>query len=483
MSLTGNAVRHGVGEIGSRVPLVILELLLARLLGPAIYGLWSVVHTVIQYGNFLHFGAISSLARREPALHARNEISEIRALRAAAYGFQILVVLILVGVLAIALCFVNIGNSATDRVLPFVLLTTILMQQVQITAQSCAINEFKIRENARSRIFFSAIFLVLGLAAALWKAPLTWLIFSWTTSLILSSIYLYRAVPSIQVLPSLDLARSEALVRDGFPIFFQGLLRLLISNLDKLVILSFAPAIVLGYYNIGSIAAGLCGMVSSIVMRVSLPNILRQRELDSSLENGKNSIKDTLRLALGGSTFFALAVSAFSPLFILIFLPEYSASIWIVAVLSWAGVMIGFSQAAADLALSLGHKRATVAATFVLLAVMGPALVLAWFIFHSGISVAIVTLPLTFGYALWLLRLCLRASNLKREDIQENLKHMVALGVAMVALGSLFTELQIWQTINRRENVFLFLLGNFFFLILFIGAGIALKKQVTRKAS
>lgn len=56
MSLTGNAVRHGVGEIGSRVPLVILELLLARLLGPAIYGLWSVVHTVIQYGNFLHFG-------------------------------------------------------------------------------------------------------------------------------------------------------------------------------------------------------------------------------------------------------------------------------------------------------------------------------------------------------------------------------------------------------------------------------------------
>ena len=54
-----NIFDYSYGEILSRFPLIILELSLAGLLSPSIYGKWSFVQSIVNYGNFSHLGISS----------------------------------------------------------------------------------------------------------------------------------------------------------------------------------------------------------------------------------------------------------------------------------------------------------------------------------------------------------------------------------------------------------------------------------------
>jgi O-antigen/teichoic acid export membrane protein len=449
VTLFGNATRLGAGELGSRIPLIVLELTLARTLGPAIYGLWSVLQTIIMYGNFLHFGVVSSLTRKEPALNQRGEVDTLAALRSATYGFQIaVVVLVLVIVLLAALAFPSMAKGVGGTAVIPVLVVTILLQQIQITAQASAINNFFVGHIARARILFSVAFLGLGILAARQESPLVWLMAAWSGALITSTTMLYIRLPSIRARPRFDPTRSLMLLRDGFPIFVQGLLRLLLSNTDKLMVWKLAHSHALGIYALGTLACGIAAMFSSIVVRVSLPTLLRLRESDPSGPAMVREMTRTLWFALLASFAAACLAGAFAPLFINFILPVYREAYWTTSILSCTGGVIGLGQAAADIAMYFGQKRRVLRATVLTVPALVSMIALAWFATRSTVAVAIVTLPVFGLYAAALLRLCFSIAGLDTDEATRKTGRILLfiLGVVMLALGLTWIQTALIET-------------------------------------
>lgn len=464
MTLSGNALRHGAGELGSRVPLVVLELILARTLGPVIYGLWSMLQTVILYGNFLHFGVVSSLTRKEPGMHQRGDSGGLAALRSATYGFQIAVVVLVLALVSLAgLIWPSLGSRFGGNALFPVLIITILLQQIQITAQASAINSFYVTQNARARVLFSVVFFGLGILASRQEPPLVWLMSAWSGALIASTTTLYISLPSIRARPRLDPAQIRLLLQDGFPIFIQGLLRLLLSNIDKLMVWLLAPAQVLGIYALGTLAAGLTGMFSSIVLRVSLPTLLRLRERDQDGPHIANEVTRTLWFALLASFFAACIAGAFAPLFIHFLLPAYREGYWTTTILACTGSVIGLSQAAADIALSFGVKRLVLSATLLFVPVMPVLIALVWAATASTVVVALVTLPVFTVYASWLVHLCFKASGLAGPEAAQRTLRILRLVpvLALLALGLTWMQTMLLGTVGNGLTVIV--IGNTLF--------------------
>lgn len=473
MTLQRNAYHHGIGEIGSRFPLIALEFLLARLLGPATYGLWSILQTIIQYGNFLHFGTVSSLSRREPGLHVEGKTEEIKALRSATYGFQILVVLL---VFFVSVCVVMVLRLVGmryefDFLIPALILT-VFLQQVQITQQSSAINNFRFTENSQCRILFSVMFFVLGIASSRLERPLFWLLMAWSGALLCSVGLLLRMVPEIRSLPRFDLLRSVGLVKDGFPIFFQGLLRLLLTNIDKLAMWYLAPAAMLGVYALGTLTAGVCAMMFAIIGRVSLPTLLRQKAGFEASELIAESIEKTFRLAIQLAVIVALGVGAFAPVLITLALPAYVTGYWSTTILACAGVFLGLAQVAADIMLSFGVKRKVVLATIYALIAMLCAVLAAWFMFREIEAIAIATFLVFVGYSVFLCFSCFCTIGLTLADsLKRTRKSLRWLPIfVIVAVGVTLIQLILIDTLHVRHWIFWG--GNIFLLLGFTGLSI-----------
>lgn len=377
--LIRNAVKYSVGELGSRIPLMLLELILARSLGPTVYGIWSVIQTLVTYGNFLHFGVASSLARIEPVLIERGSRSDVFTLRATVYGFQILIIGIFIGLLLVASvvaekAFAPIGGL----VMAFSILSVVLVQQITITAQSSALNEYKVIEVSIAKLIYAVLFLVMGIFVVRYEQPLLWLTLGWAAALLIALIFLRSMVPGILLLPRFEWTRTVALLRDGFPIMLQGLFRFGLVSIDKLVVFAVARPEVVGYYGMGSLAASVSGIFGTMIARVSLPTLLRLRERNSGIDllhAEFDRMVSLIQLLNYGVLFM---ICSFSPLLVHFFLPAYQPAMHVIGILTLAGGFAGVAQAMIDVAMSMGVKAAVLVNTSMTLVIQSLLLTLTW---------------------------------------------------------------------------------------------------------
>lgn len=439
-----NAARLSLGELGSRVPLLLLEMVLARILGPALYGVWSIIQTFATYGNFLHLGVASSLARREPGLIQRGAYDEVRANRAAAYGLQFLVVGgVAVLILAMSAMVGGVYDAIGGLSTALAVLLVILVQQITITTQASAINEYKIMEISVSRLVFAFSFLLIGVIVVRFQPPLLWLTLGWVASLVVALLLLNVLTQGILVVPSADPARTAVLLKDGFPIMLQGLLRFGLVSIDKLAVFAVARPEALGYYGMGSLAASVTGLFGTMISRVSLPTLLRLREKDDGIDLLQAEfyrMTALIQVLTYGALFL---ICSFSPLLVFFFLPAYEPAMRVIGILALAGGFGGLAQAMSDVAMSLGVKAAVLWNTSATLVLQAVLVTLAWNL-GAGIEgmagSVVIAMVLMSARGYWL---AMTAVGLQNRAGRRHLGRAAvrAAGVLLACLGGL--ELQI----------------------------------------
>ncbi len=450
--LTRNALRLAVGELGSRVPLLILEVALARLLGPAVYGIWSIIQTFATYGNFLHFGVSSSMARREPGLIERGWPNEVLANRAAAYGFQIVVIVVVAGLL---LGISGVREDAFDVIgglsTALALLVVILCQQITISTQASALNEYKMMASSIARIIYAFAFLVIGLVVVRFEPPLLWLILSWAAALIISLTLLNVIARGILVFPRLDYPRTISLLQDGFPIMLQGVLRFGLMSVDKIAVFLVARPEAIGFYGLGALAASVTGLLGSMIAKVSLPTLLRLRERTNGSDLMQDEF-DRMLVLIQLLTYSALfSICAFSPLLVHFILPDYKPAIGVIGILAISGGFTGLAQAMNDVTMSLGIKAYVLVNTAMMLLLEVLFLSIAWN-FEGGIegmaASALVAMILMSGNSLWL---AMRAIGFARDVARRRLIGLTARAavVLIICFGVLEIQMIFMEHLER----------------------------------
>lgn len=472
--LTRNAMRLAVGELGSRVPLLLLEITLARLLGPTVYGIWSIIQTFATYGNFLHFGVSSSMARREPGLIERGSSNEVLANRAAAYGFQIMVI---VAVAVLLMAISGIRDDAFDAIgglsIALALLAVVIGQQFTISTQASALNEYKVMASSIARLAYAFGFLAIGLVVVRFEPPLLWLTLGWALTLAVALIVLNVIARGILVFPRLDYPRVISMLQDGFPIMLQGLLRFGLMSMDKIAVFWIARPEAVGFYGLGSLAASVTGLLGSLIARVSLPTLLRLRERTDGSAHLQAEFDWMLMLAQLFTYGAMFMICAFSPLIIHFVLPDYEPAMRVIGILAIAGGLSGLAQAMSDVTMSFGIKAPVLVNTIRTLFLEVLFLSIAWNISDriEGIAASVlVTMIIMSGRSVWL---GMRAIGIAHDIARRRLVALTAraAGVMIICLGVL--ELQMLSVANLERDIRPAIVVNVF-LSLVIGLGLTI---------
>lgn len=466
--LTRNAAKLALGEFGSRVPLLVLELMLARAFGPTLYGIWSIIQTFATYGNFLHLGTASSLARREPGLIECGALDELKARRAATYGLQSIVIIVITLIIitvwmVVGDIFVQLGGIATI----LALLLVIFAQQLTITTQASAINEYKVLPISIARLIYGFTFFFMGLLVIQYQLSLFWLTLLWAGAIFLALGVLNILTGTLFVMPKIDTARTSALIWDGFPIMFQGLLRFGLVSVDKFVVFSAARPDALGYYGLAALSGSISGLTGTMIARVSLPTLLRFKEQqhgEVKLHQEFEKMTCLINFIMFG---VVLLICSYFPIFAFTFLKAYMPAVNVVGILVIAGGFAGFAQAMSEVAMSFGVKAKVLTNTLLTLLIQIILLIFAWSLgakielIASSVLVAMLFMSVR-AYWVAIIAVGLQKALLRR------LVQYVFASTILIVLSFGLLELQLMAVSFFSTDPHLFLIFNTVQIIIFL---------------
>ena len=466
--LTRNAAKLALGEFGSRVPLLILELMLARAFGPTLYGIWSIIQTFATYGNFLHLGTASSLARREPGLIESGALDELKARRAATYGLQSIVIIVITLIIITVWVLVDdvfdqFGGIATI----LALLLVIFAQQLTITTQASAINEYKVLSTSIARLIYGFTFLLMGFVAIQYQLSLFWLTLFWAGAIFVALGALNILTGFLLVMPKIDTARTLVLIWDGFPIMVQGLLRFGLVSVDKFVVFSAARPDALGYYGLGALSGSISSLTGTMIARVSLPTLLRFKEKQHSelkLHQEFEKMTSLINFIMFG---VVLLICGYFPIFVYAFLKAYMPAIHVVGILVIAGGFAGFAQAMSEVAMSFGVKAKVLTTTLLTLLVQIILLIIAWSLgarielIASSVLVSMIFMSVR---AYWV---AINAIGLQ-SVLLGSIVQFVFRSAIVIVLSFGILELQLINISFLSTNPYLFIILNTVHIIIFV---------------
>ena len=319
MRLAKNVFYTIIGEALSRVPFVLSEIVIARELGPLLYGYWIMVQLIVNYNNFSHFGMLSSLAKREPILIATKQDDELRVMRGTVFLFGLIVSAIFTtGLLFSSQFFSRLFQIIADWETVFSLIVLIFCQQQFLYGTTRLRNVQKFGVLAIWRIVYSVVFL----AVVIWQSQdlvLISLIQAWAAAFFISTLFFgFRF--GLFPLPSWSSSVASKLFFIGFPIFLMGLTKLALVTADKIVLFRIASLEEVSYYGISLQASLLMTVLVSALGRVYMPMYLHDKAAGVSTIIEQNRMYEKIWIFFSLASYSAMVVYA---MVIKIWLPQY----------------------------------------------------------------------------------------------------------------------------------------------------------------
>lgn len=345
---------NSIGEIGSRIPFLVTEIVIAKQLGVTLYGYWAIIQLAVNYNNFGHFGIYSGLVKLEPINIGRNKLELVKKLRESSF-YSVLVLNVIVILSIIALVFLTkntlvYGESSDVINFPLMLSMCALLisQQLFLYAQTRLQNVIQFSLLSKGKIIYSIVFMVLVLLM-FENVSVVYLVNFWAVAFFSASIYLYckgALLPKLNI----DMALTKTLLITGFPVFILGLTKLYALSIDKFVVLNIQGIEYLSVYNISMQAMLIMGLVIGMLSRVFSPMFLRLVGMQNRSADDFYSFAKTISLE-GGAVLAFVLCGVFS-VCINLLLGEYQLGIVPGLILIFSGVYQGSVQFAITRAIS-----------------------------------------------------------------------------------------------------------------------------------
>lgn len=374
---SANIFQNGIGEAGSRIPLMGIEILAANVFGPTIYGLWASIQLVLSYNNFSHFGIVSAYARIEPKLLEQSQRVRARIVRNVSFTISLSLSLVTIAILIPSLALSSFWIEHSSSVLFAVSVGFLFFaQNFYVFIQTSLQNRLNFKELSFSKLVYSISFFFFFLIGH-YSLGIVGATIAWALSYFLgiSVIMWGRSNFSLGLLYRSQTAKR--LFRLGLPIFSSSIARLCLATFDKWSVVTMLGKEALGIYS-ASFAFLLLGTTfSGIVSRVYSPYVMR--ESANSL-HATSRVNILLEIARHCSILVSVANGALLVLLsptIKLLLPAYTEGIFPGYLLIITGHLIGVNQFLVSIfvALELQNKLLKISAFFTGSAILSVILV------------------------------------------------------------------------------------------------------------
>lgn len=231
---------------------------LARLLGPALFGIWIQMKIVLLFLQYAQLGAHEAMLREVPFALGQGERERARRIERVVLAFNLATSAVITGALVAAISVWSRGQPAALRWAWLALAAVYPLSQLYWYLHLKLRAEKRFARVSRIMIGFALLSTVAGVLAAMRYGIQGFLV-----ALALSfSLILGLAEPGRSPLPRplWDWRTARKLLGTGFPIMASGALLILLWNVDKLAIWWLMPRADLGIY------ALVAYLLSSILM-------------------------------------------------------------------------------------------------------------------------------------------------------------------------------------------------------------------------
>ncbi len=240
----------------------------ADLLGPEIWSLWLILNLGLAYIGIFHLGLINAMNREVPYSRGMEDEEQVRLIESVTLG----VVLISAGVVGSVLL---LGST--------ILASDTLRGPLSNLALLLAVSLFSIylqtSLKANSRFYrMSWQQLVFAGLLPLFVIPMSRGSglpgFIGGQAIAVAAVAVGMAVIwKFNLRPRFDRRETLRLMRIGLPILGVGILYVLLTTADRLVIISLLDRIKLGYYGLAIMVVGIIGLIPMLVAQQSYPRM------------------------------------------------------------------------------------------------------------------------------------------------------------------------------------------------------------------
>lgn len=313
----------------------------ARMLAPALYGLWSGLNIILDYSAYVHIGSLNGMNIDIPYQKGRGLENNIDKARNSAFT----ICLINSVIFSLALVIVSIFLWRQNKISESIGLITIA-----ILNMTTSMYDFYATALIALKRFFSiskanAFFAFLSVCLTMILVPFFKIYGVYMVAVIVSIatfLYLFIKEPCCLKL-DFDLRYMRRLIKIGFPIMAINLLNSTIPNMASISVIFLLGREALGYYAIAMLAAYFMAYFPNSIHRILEPHIYQRYGETHDLAGLKKYLfKPALVMAILFPAILALYYTSVA-FFIRRFLPKYGPSIEVFSIIILARFFVSFS--------------------------------------------------------------------------------------------------------------------------------------------
>jgi O-antigen/teichoic acid export membrane protein len=273
-SLLAHFSYYSLGRYLSEFCLLLRGFLLAGVLGPALFGVWTKIKIALLLLHYGQLGVHEAMLREVPFAAGKKQDHEAKTIERNVLGFDLFVA-VAVSVLLVAIVFLVDGSAGAALHSPWLLLAAIFgASQLYWYVHAKLRAEKRFASVSRTMIGFAAASTLLGLAAAHHHGLAGFLIALGLSHVL--AVLLANPGGTPLPRPALDDAVLRRLIRIGFPIMASGGLATLLWNVDKIAIWCLLPRESLGVYALASYLVISVTMFPESVAAVLYPRLMER---------------------------------------------------------------------------------------------------------------------------------------------------------------------------------------------------------------
>ncbi len=376
-------------------------LVIAKYLGPAMFGVFSALLLLEKYSNYAHLGVLHAMIKMVPIFRGRGDskaaerTKKVSFTSAVSMGF-----LVSLGVLVVSFFVSNVDPSTRIgiRLVAVVIPAHMVLSALQF--QLRAIKDF--RSYGLSLIFYSSTYLVgVLLLSVLLGGGLLGVLISMLAGYLVTLAYIILASKcSTELL--FDLRSTRKLVAIGFPLLSIALTSLLFTSIDQIMILNFLDKVQLGLYSIAIFIANVILMLPSVISSVIMVFTLERYGEHGRQEDIKGYLFQSLLIMSIIVPIISGVMFVISPYVISYLFSQYILSITPVQVLLCGTALMGLVAMVANHLIAINKEWKMLGALFVFTIISAVLNYAAIRMGYGIVGVSIATLISYFTYGVFL---------------------------------------------------------------------------------
>jgi O-antigen/teichoic acid export membrane protein len=296
-------------------------LLLAGLLGPGLFGVWSSMRIVRRLSRFASLGAVQGMLQLVPQAEGRGDRDAARHYRRIAVGVGLTASIALAALVAAIAGF----PGSAQRPLWLAFAVVLVCARIHGLQNSILRSQQRFERVAAGSVGVAACSTLAGVPAA-WLFGLPGFLAALAVSYGVVFVAVARGGATLPG-PRLEGRAAGRLIGVGLPIVAAQLLEVLLANADKLLLWGIAGSHALGLYTLPSYVVNLALFLPGAVQTVLYPRLLRRIGRTGSF-HAAGPYLERVTVAVAHVTCLVLAtLYLVFPLPIVWWLPQYETAI------------------------------------------------------------------------------------------------------------------------------------------------------------